>query len=307
MDSSITRYFPARIASALSEVKYGGISEIRLRISRPPALTSQNGILYLMSSGGVSSDPAKGMTVTSDDIRKTFDAVCQYSLHSWHSQIAQCYVTVPGGHRVGISGTAVISGGRTETVRDIGSINFRIAREINGAADNIVNSEMNGRLRSILLCGRPGSGKTTILRDLCRQIGNKYPTALIDERCEIAACSRGMPQNDVGLNTDVFSGFSKAEGILTALRVMSPRMMICDEIGGAEDVDALLASGSCGVNIAASVHGGSPEDIFRRAGIRRLIEAEIFDSYAYIRGGRAEKICSFPRQRGRNGTGGASY
>ena len=307
MDNSITRYFPARLASALNEVKYGGISEIRLRIARPPALTSQNGILYLMASGGVTSDPAKAMTVSADELRKVFDAVCQYSLHSWHSQIAQCYVTVSGGHRVGISGTAVISGDKIETVRDIGSINFRIAREISGAADNIMSGTMNGKLKSILLCGRPGSGKTTILRDLCRQLGNKYPIALIDERCEIAACSRGAPQNGVGLNTDIFTGFSKSEGILTALRVMSPRMIVCDEIGGEDDVSALLASGSCGVYTAATVHGGSVEDIFRRQGIKKLIDADIFDCCAFIRGGKAEKITDISQIRNRRGMGGASF
>ena len=307
MDNSVTRYFPSRLASALNEVKYGGISEIRLRISRPPALTSQNGILYLMSSGGVSSDPSKAMTVTADEIRKVFDAVCQYSLHSWHSQIAQCCVTVPGGHRVGISGTAVISGDKIETVRDIGSINFRIAREISGAADSIMSTAMNGRLKSILLCGRPGSGKTTVLRDLCRQIGNKYPVALIDERCELAACSRGAPQNDVGLNTDVFTGFSKADGILTALRVMSPRMIICDEIGGDDDVSALLASGNCGIYTAATVHAGSAEDIFRRQNIKRLIDADIFDCFAFIRGGKAEKINDISRIKDRRYNGGAAF
>lgn len=290
MDSEIIQYFPSRIASALAQVGSGDIREIRLRTGRPAALVHSKGIFYLLPSGEISPDCAKAIEVTADDIRRVFDSVCQYSIHSHTAQIANCFITVAGGHRAGICGTAVISGGRLETVRDISGINFRIARQCIGAADKIMRDVMKPKPKSVLICGEPASGKTTVLRDLCRQLGMKYPVSLIDERCEIAACVRGKPRNDVGINTDVFSGFSKPDGINAALRVMSPRFIMCDEIGTNEDISAIESAFGCGVNIAATVHGGSPEDIFRRKNIRRLAEMGVFEYSAFIKSGSVEKI-----------------
>lgn len=296
MEREIVQYFPSAVASALSETKDKNITEIRLRTDRPAALVSQKGIFYLMPGGGTSSDAGKGIKVARDDIRRTFDSLCQYSIHSHASQISNCFITVPSGHRAGICGTAVYGTGRIETVRDISGINFRIARQVTGCADKIMKDIMKSRPRSILLCGEPACGKTTVLRDLCRQLGNKYNVSLIDERCEIAAVSRSSAKNDVGINTDIFSGFSKCEGINSALRVMSPRIIVCDEIGTKEDTDAVESAFGCGVCIAATVHGGSPDDIFRRKNIRRLIEMGVFEYMAFIREGNVEKILNIGEQ-----------
>lgn len=290
MDNEIIQYFPSRISSALAEVNGKDIWEIRLRADRPVALVHSKGILYLMPSGGTTSDCSKAIEVTADEIRRVFDSVCQYSIHSHTSQIANCFITVANGHRAGICGTAVISGGRIETVRDIGGINFRISRQCIGAADKIMRDVMKSKPKSILICGEPASGKTTVLRDLCRQLGMKYSVSLIDERCEIAACVRGRMKNDVGINTDIFSGFSKHEGIIAALRVMSPRIIVCDEIGTTEDAAAIESAFGCGVCIAASVHAGTPEDIFRRKNIRKLVSMGIFEYSAFVKNGSVDKI-----------------
>lgn len=290
MDSEILQYFPQRIASALAEVGGGDIREIRLRTGRPAALVHSKGIFYLLPSGGSSPDGAKAIEVTAEDIRRVFESVCRYSIHSHTAQIASCFITVAGGHRAGICGTAVTSGGRPETVRDISGINFRIARQCFGAADKIMRDVMKSKPKSVLICGEPASGKTTVLRDLCRQLGAKYPVSLIDERCEIAACVRGRPINDVGINTDVFSGFSKPDGINAALRVMSPKFIVCDEIGTNDDIAAIESAFGCGVNIAATVHGGSPEDIFRRKNIRKLVKMGVFEYSAFVKNCSVEKI-----------------
>lgn len=290
MDNEIIQYFPPRIASALAQVSSKDIWEIRLRIERPVALVHSKGIFYLLPSGEISPDCAKAIQVSADEIRRVFDSVCQYSIHSHTSQIANCFITVTGGHRAGICGTAVTNGGRIETVRDIGGINFRIARQCFGAADKIMKDVMKPKPKSLLICGEPASGKTTVLRDLCRQLGMKYNVSLIDERCEIAACVRGRAKNDVGVNTDVFSGFSKPDGIKAALRVMSPRVIVCDEIGTNDDISAIESAFGCGVQIAATVHGGSPEDIFRRKNIRRLVSMGIFEYSAFIKNGAVDKI-----------------
>ncbi|MGN1416169.1 MAG: ATPase, T2SS/T4P/T4SS family [Oscillospiraceae bacterium] len=290
MDSEIIQYFPTRIASALAQANGGDIWEIRLRTGRPAAVVHSKGISYLLPSGEISPDYAKAIEVAADDIRRVFDSVCQYSIHSHTAQIANCFITVAGGHRAGICGTAVNNGGRLETVRDISGINFRIARQCIGAADKIMREVMKSKPRSVLICGEPASGKTTVLRDLCRQLGMKYSVSLIDERCEIAACVRGRPRNDVGINTDVFSGFSKPDGINAALRVMSPRVIVCDEIGTNGDIAAIESAFGCGVRIAATVHGGSPEDIFRRKNIRTLVEMGVFEYSAFIKNCAVEKI-----------------
>lgn len=290
MDKDITQYFPARLSVPLSVLKCSDISEIRLRADRPLAVTLPFGVRYVTSGGGITDEPSHGITVLSEEIHKLFDAACQYSLHSYHNQIAGCFVTLPHGHRLGISGTAVMNGDKTETVRDISSVCFRIARQIYGAADDIMRSVMNDGLHSIIICGRPAGGKTTILRDLCRQLGDRHNVSLIDERNEIAAGSRGHCYSDVGANTDVFSGFSKAEGISTALRVMSPSVIICDEIGSETDAAALENAYCCGVKLAATAHGGSIEEIFRRKHIGRLIDMGLFEYAAFAESGRITKI-----------------
>ncbi|MBQ8569580.1 MAG: stage III sporulation protein AA [Oscillospiraceae bacterium] len=290
MDRNITQYFPSRLAAALNEVRCDDINEIRLRTDKPVSLVSRSGISYLMNGGGITKDSSKGITVSSDEIKRTFDAACQYSLHSFQSQIGQCFITVHGGHRLGICGTAVMNGDRLENIRDISSICFRIARQVIGAADELYKLISEKGLKSILVCGEPSAGKTTVLRDLCRQLGERFNVSLIDTRNEISADCRGRSYNDVGTNTDVFSGFSKAHGIVTALRVMSPSVIVCDEIGTEEDSEAIENALCCGVKLIASAHGSGAGDMMKRKMIRRLIEKGAFEYCASVSGGVIREI-----------------
>ncbi len=290
MDSEITRYFTGKVFSALSAVKKDKVFEIRLRTDRALSLVTENGILYLTESGELTSDAKCAVNVSFDDMRRIFDSLCRYSIHSNAANIRECFVTVTGGHRAGICGTAVYNGERVETVRDISGINFRVARECIGAADRIMKECMKNSPKSVLVCGEPSSGKTTVLRDLCRQLGNRYSVSLIDERSEIAASVKGKNCNDVGINTDVFNGFTKCSGIISALRVMSPTFIVCDEIGTDEDISAVKNAFGCGVRIAASVHAGSPEDIFGRKNISCLCKAGYFEYAAFVKNGNLEKI-----------------
>ena len=290
--SDVLRYFSPRVSKALSGLR-AEVCEIRLRAGAPLSVTLPDKYAFVTESGGLSGSEAHGLRVSMEDIRHCFEAVCRYSVHSCQNQINRGFVTVAGGHRAGICGTAVYSScGKIENVKYINGINFRIAGEVIGAADRIADKVMENGLKSILIFGAPCSGKTTVLRDLCRRVGDRYPVSLVDERYEIASSVGGTSKNRVGANTDVFSGFSKTDGISTAVRVMSPRMIVCDEIGSEEDIKALGQAWISGVNIAASMHAGSVMELIS-GNAYPLIACGAFELAAFTEDRRVKRIfCS---------------
>lgn len=287
----ITCYFGGNVGEAvrkLSDGFFDEIREIRLRVNRPAAVSVKNNIRYITAGGQLTYNPEFGVTADYSDLRKTFEAVCQYSVHSFQREITEGFVTVRGGHRAGICGTSVVRGDTLENVKNISSINFRIAREVKGCGEEICKRVFGTGLGNVLIAGAPGSGKTTVLRDIARILGGRFKTAVIDERGELAAVMNGVPQNDIGVNTDVFDGYSKPLGIMTALRVMSPQIIICDEIGSSEDMSALYRASNSGVYIAASVHASGRDELRRKE-----IPLEMFDSIVFLSDcGRVEKIIS---------------
>lgn len=307
MERTYLRYFFGEVKNALENFR-GDICEIRLRAGLPLAVGCPEGTVLLTGEGAAAAvsnaDNTDALTVTPDDIKRTFEAVCRYSVHSFQQTISNGYVTVPGGHRAGLCGTAVTSaGGRTENIRHISGINFRVAREVIGAAEGIAPFVLEPQPKGVLVCGAPGSGKTTVLRDLCRIAGNRFPVSLIDERDELAACSGGLPGNKVGLQTDVFSGFSRAQGMAAAVRVMSPVMIFCDEIGGNEDMDAIEAAGFSGVKIAAAFHCPGPARLVRTR-LYRLFQTGVFETAVFLENRVIKEVVTASELgvRGREGT-----
>lgn len=261
---------PLKAAERLIQLPYAArdsLSEIRLRAGRRAAAVTADGRSYPCSE-----------RLTAADINDCFQELCRYSVHSFSREIAEGYITLPGGHRAGFCGTAVMKDGRLETLRDISSIDLRLAREVHGCAAELHRAAFSGGAVSLLLCGRPMSGKTTLLRDLARILGTSRRVALIDSRSELAAANGGAPMLDVGENTDVLSGYPKREGIMTALRVLSPEYIICDEIGG--DADAVAECMHCGVKLIATAHGGSMDELRRRPDTAGLLP--MFDAAAVI-------------------------
>ena len=264
----LTCYFSGEIGKAVRNISNGSfedICEIRLRVGRPAAVTLKNSIRYIMPDGNLTYASETAPKISPEDIKRTFEAVCQYSIHSYQNEISEGFITVKGGHRVGICGT--FSGG---TVKNISSLNFRAAREIVGCSDELFGQVFGNGVCSLLIAGPPGSGKTTILRDISRKMGKSYRTALIDERGELAAVWNGVPQNDIGINTDVFDGYNKSDGIMTAVRVMSPQVIICDEIGPDKDIEAVENASYSGVCIIASIHSSSLDELEHK-GVKRDI------------------------------------
>ena len=249
------------------------VCEIRLRSGRPLALTMTNSTII----------PNKDVIVTPKDIELTAARAFRYSIHSSTTQLCEGYATYCGGVRVGISGTAAHEGGGVVNVRDISSLNIRIPREMKGCAEDIFRRFMYERPISMLIAGEPSSGKTTFLRDLARLCGGIFRTALIDERGELASVVSGTPTNDVGVMTDVFDRYPRNAAVETAVRVMSPQVLICDEIGSAEDIASLEYACNSGVKLIATCHCGSLSELSGKPNISKLLADGIFDTVLLLK------------------------
>ena len=217
-------------------------TEIRIRAGKPIVIETISG-RYICGT----------RVAAIEEIYACVKNFCNYSIHSCQRELSEGWLTLKGGHRAGFTGTAHIKDGRIETIKDISSLNVRISREHKGISDDIFSKIINSRkFRGLIVCGAPLSGKTTFLRDFCRNLGSFHKTALLDERGEIAAVYKGIPQNDIGLNTDVVNCFPKKDAIEQAVRVLSPEYIVCDEVG--DDTKALMNCAGNGVKMILSVH-----------------------------------------------------
>lgn len=241
--------------------------EIRLRVNRPAAVYCTRQVWFVTKTGNAVSQMTDDLLIcTPSDILQSFHALCNYSVYSFQDEIKNGFITISGGHRVGLCGTAVMNDGIMTGVRDISSVNVRIARQINGAADSLFAEVGTGNMSGLLIAGVPSSGKTTLLRDIARQISlskNGKKVVVVDERGEIGGTYAGICQNDLGM-CDVLNGYGKADGIMQAVRCLSPDVIICDEIGSREDVSAINEGVHTGVGIIASIHAGSIEELLQR-------------------------------------------
>lgn len=281
--TKVLNYLPEKIACAFRKIPSHtaeSINEIRFRVNRPIAVTSFDGNYFVTENGSLTLSDSLGIICTSENISESFKAVCEYSVHSYQKEISQGFITIEGGNRVGLCGTAV-GQEKIETLKYISGLNFRIAGQAIGCSSKLCEKLFYNGLTSVLIIGEPLSGKTTYLRDICRILGGKHRVSIIDSRSEIGSCYHGIPQNDIGDFSDVLDGYDKKNGIETAIRVMSPEIVVCDEIGGKDDCIAILESINSGVKFLASVHGKSIDEILKREHIKKLFDCGIFD-YAVL-------------------------
>ncbi len=266
--------------------------EIRLRQSRPLIICWAGGESYLGGEGPVAV-PGEAYHLSEEDLRKTIELISNYSLYAFEDEIRQGYLTIPGGHRVGLAGRAVLEKGNIKIIRDISSCNIRIARQIKGAGERVfpfLIDRREGRIYHSLIISPPQGGKTTLLRDLARIISNGVgllgqrgqKVGIVDERSEIAGCYRGIPQLDVGLRTDVLDACPKAEGIMLMLRSLSPQVIITDEIGRSEDALAIGDAVHAGITVIASAHGSSLDDVLSRPMLRKILDKNYFERLVFL-------------------------
>jgi stage III sporulation protein AA len=230
--------------------------------------------------------------VSAEDTRRTLSLVSQGSVYALEEEFRQGFVTLPGGHRVGLVGRALLEGGRVRTITHVAGLNFRLSREVRGVARPLVERVVpsSGRPLSTLIVSPPGCGKTTALRDLVRLLSDGVPeiglrgfrVGLVDERSEVAACYEGVPQRDVGLRTDVLDACPKADGVVLLLRAMSPEIIAADEVGRPEDVRALGEAACAGAAVIATAHGSSLDDLAGRPMLGEMVRSGLFQVYVIL-------------------------
>ena len=291
---TVLEYIPYNIKKLVQQIQLQNeIEEIRLRANKPLCIKTSKGtevIEYIVSQ---------------QEILQTFEKICENSVYSYRKQICDGYITIRGGNRVGIVGSAVVDNGQVININYISSLNFRIAREKLGCSnkiiEDIVNIEQN-TIYNTLIISPPGCGKTTLLRDIIRNISNGIndlnfkgkTVGIVDERGEIAAMYKGIPQNDIGIRSDVIDNMPKPEAMRILVRSMSPDVVACDEIGSMEDVKAIDYAMCSGVKGIFTAHGKDIEEVNKNSEISKLLQKKVFERIIKLnpqKRGEAQCIC----------------
>lgn len=278
---------PLRLRRQVLELPVASLShmeEVRFHLGRSLSILADGEELELTGS------PVTGM-----ELEQLLELASGASLHTVLAQLRQGFVTIEGGHRLGLCGRVVMRDGELVNLRPLSSAVLRIARQVRGAADSVIGQLCpDGVLVNTLILAPPGAGKTTLLRDVIRRVSDGrgcHPqrVALADERGEVAALWNGVPQLDVGRRTDVLEGCPKAQGLMMLLRAMGPQVLAVDEITAQEDVEAMMTAVGCGVTLLATAHGQDKRDLERRSLYRPLLQEHIFKRLVYIEGGERDR------------------
>lgn len=282
----------ADIISRVDMSRLESIEEIRLRADKPLMVQNYRNEWFVRLDGTLDMSPAKAVVVSQKAISRTLELMSGNSIYAFQEEIKSGFITIRGGHRIGITGKVVYDGSAVKNIKDISGLNIRLSNQVIGCASRIIGHILNGKtgIFNTLLISPPQCGKTTLLRDIARCLSNGIPEygingikiGIVDERSEIAACFKGIPQNDVGIRTDVLDGCQKSQGMAMMIRSMSPDVIITDEIGCEGDRDAVLGVLNAGVKIITSAHGYNVSELKSRREVLKLLEDKVFERYIVL-------------------------
>ena len=282
LKEQILTLFHGKLRSAIEAAvgNFDTLQEIRIRAGQP-VIFIQNGEEILLYEH-----------ITLKDIKSIIEAACGYSGYAYEEEISRGYLTIEGGHRIGLTGRAVFNGQKIQTIKHISGLAIRVAHPVVGCADTwkfCLYQEK--RPCHVLIISPPGCGKTTLLRDMIRLFSNGdeewggLTVGVVDERSEIAGTYRGMPTHDLGIRTDVLDGCPKVYGMEMLVRSMTPKVLAVDEIGTG-DVAAIENALRCGCHMLATMHGETMADFLEKPGFSSLADTKIFERYIFLKQGQ---------------------
>ncbi len=289
----LLKVFSVNVRNVLSklDIDYDLLQEIRLRVNSPLFIIYDNKEYFISKEGRFSQNKHNAFYINTNEIKETMEFISNYSFYAFEDEIKQGFITISGGHRIGISGKIILEDEKIRSMKYISFINVRLSHEVKGCADKVMPylySDITTDCYHTLIISPPRCGKTTLLRDIVRQLSNgrsNHPgmmVGVVDERSEIGASYMGIPQNDLGIRTDVLDCCPKAKGMMMLIRSMSPRVIAVDEVGSVEDINAIEYAINCGCKLIATVHGNSIEDIRNKPILGDLVKKKLFERFIVL-------------------------
>ena len=278
---TILKFLPKNIADLINKLppnQKEELEEIRIRISRPIEITLKGAPRFL------------SYIIRQEDAFHLMNKISQFSIYTLEEELKRGYITVSGGHRIGLAGKVILEEGKVKAIRDIASFNIRIAKEKIGIAEKITPFIYKDSWMHTMIIGPPQTGKTTLLRDIARIISTgklekgiqAYKVGIVDERSEIAGCVNGIPQMSFGHRLDVLDSCPKAEGMMMMIRSMSPDVLVVDEIGRKEDAEAIKEAVHAGIKLIMTTHGSSLDEVKNRPSLKTIIDQNIFQRFIVL-------------------------